>query len=142
MSFHSLLISHAVLTSSAFLLFFPLGALLTGLNLPIPLLSYYAPSQILALLLSVAGVSVGIPLAHLLGYSISANAHTIIGLAVVFSLLAFQPIGGWLQHRYNKRYAGRGVQGTLHVWSGRAIIVLGIVNGGAGLADGGGYRAR
>jgi hypothetical protein len=103
------------------------------------------PLPILALLLSVAGVSVGIPLAHLLGYSISANAHTIIGLAVVFSLLAFQPIGGWLQHRYNKRYAGRGVQGTLHVWFGRAIIVLGIVNGGLGLqmaGDTGLDRAR
>lgn len=105
----SLLTSHAVLTTSAIPLFFPLGTLLTRLDLPAPHLSYHAPFQILGLALAISGVSIGIPSANLSRYSISGNAHIIIRLLVVFLLLPFQPLGGWLQNRYYKRYRGRGV---------------------------------
>jgi hypothetical protein len=48
---------------------------------------------------------------------------------------------GWLQHRFYKKtgktsrssVGRRGVVGTAHIWFGRIMIVLGIVNGGLGL---------
>lgn len=130
----NLLISHVVLMTSAFLFFFPLGAILARLHLPfLTILTLHAPSQILALTLAISGVGIGIKLASVTGYEIGKNAHTLIGLVVVFALLAFQPIGGFLQHRYTNKTGRRGVQGTGHVWFGRSMIILGIINGGLGL---------
>lgn len=60
------------------------------------------------------------------------NAHPIIGI-VVFVMLAFQPLLGWIHHRQFKRYQRRQMASHLHLWDGRIAIVLGIVNGGLGL---------
>lgn len=44
-----------------------------------------------------------------------------------------QPIIGFLQHRHFRNYKARGVFGYMHLWLGRILIVLGVVNGGLGL---------
>ncbi|KAE8451879.1 hypothetical protein EG329_002720 [Mollisiaceae sp. DMI_Dod_QoI] len=60
------------------------------------------------------------------------QAHSIIGLVVVGSLL-LQPISGFTHHLLYKR-SGRPNAATYpHIWWGRAVITLGIVNGGLGL---------
>jgi sulfite exporter TauE/SafE len=61
-----------------------------------------------------------------------ANAHPIIGI-VVFVMLMFQPLLGFIHHRQFKRYQRRKIASHLHLWDGRIAIVLGIVNGGLGL---------
>lgn len=58
--------------------------------------------------------------------------HPIIGIVVV-SLLAFQPVIGLLHHRLYKTSSNPTGWSTLHVWLGRLVITLGIINGGLGL---------
>ena len=65
-------------------------------------------------------------------YSQLNNAHPIIGITVV-ALILFQPIFGLSHHYVFVRTARRTFWATVHVWLGRALITLGIINGGLGL---------
>lgn len=60
------------------------------------------------------------------------DSHPIIGLLVV-SLLAFQPFLGVMHHNVFKRSNRRSIWTSAHVWFGRSVITLGIINGGLGL---------
>lgn len=60
------------------------------------------------------------------------NAHTILGTVVV-ALLLFQPLFGFLHHRRFVAKQKRGKLTLFHVWYGRILILLGILNGGFGL---------
>jgi uncharacterized membrane protein YiaA len=48
-------------------------------------------------------------------------------------LFLIQPVFGYLQHRSFRRTGVRSFYSPLHVWYGRVLMVLGIVNGGVGL---------
>lgn len=53
---------------------------------------------------------------------------------VLLLLVAVQPLLGYLHHRrFQARGGGRMLVSYAHVWNGRVLIVLGIVNGGLGL---------
>lgn len=58
--------------------------------------------------------------------------HPVIGI-IVFSLLSLQPILGVLHHGLFKKYKRRTVWIHIHLWIGRLMITLGIINGGLGL---------
>lgn len=60
------------------------------------------------------------------------QAHTRLGLTVVV-LLFPQPLLGWLQHRHYTKTNKRGWINWIHVWYGRGLMVLGVINGGLGL---------
>lgn len=60
------------------------------------------------------------------------NYHPIIGI-VVFVFLFFQPISGFIHHRLFKKYQRRQTASYAHLWLGRILITLGIINGGLGL---------
>lgn len=60
------------------------------------------------------------------------DVHSIIGIAVVGSLL-LQPISGLTHHLLYKRVGGPNAATYPHVWWGRAVVTLGIINGGLGL---------
>ena len=60
------------------------------------------------------------------------NKHPIIGL-VVFSMLFFQPITGIVHHLIYRRKQERTAFAHVHMWLGRALIILGVINGGLGL---------
>jgi hypothetical protein len=60
------------------------------------------------------------------------QAHPIIGI-VLFILIFFQPILGYMHHRLFKKYKRRTFWSHAHIWLGRIIITLGIINGGLGL---------
>jgi len=60
------------------------------------------------------------------------NAHTILGPVIVV-LLFFQPIIGLIHHRKFYRLQKRTAWSYAHIWHGRVLIVLGIINGGLGL---------
>ena len=51
---------------------------------------------------------------------------------VVLSLMICQPLGGLLAHRLFKS-SGPNLAGFGHAWFGRALIVLGCINGALGL---------
>ena len=65
-------------------------------------------------------------------YQWGKQAHTILGTVVV-ALLSLQPLFGWMHHRYYVKNHGRGIISHIHIWYGRALMILGIVNGGLGL---------
>ena len=60
------------------------------------------------------------------------NHHPIIGI-LLFVLIFFQPFLGWLHHRFFKTHHRRTFWSHAHIWLGRFIITLGIINGGLGL---------
>lgn len=58
--------------------------------------------------------------------------HAKIGI-VLFVLVFFQPATGYLHHRLAKINHCRNMWSQGHIWLGRAIITLGMINGGLGL---------
>jgi hypothetical protein len=144
---HNALIAHAVTASLAWAFLFPIGAIFLRLNINHPImLKLHILTQLLAYILYLAGAALGIWLALQSEqyYSVWSDPHPLIGL-VLLALVTLQPFTGWIHHRIFKVRAlavattnrgprpGRTVWGRLHLWSGRALITLGIINGGLGL---------
>lgn len=86
--------------------------------------------QIFALTLYTAAFGIGVWMTR--NFYTLNDAHPIIGI-VVFALLVFQPLLGFLHHVFFKRHNARTIWSYGHIWFGRAVIILGIVNGGLGL---------
>ncbi len=59
--------------------------------------------------------------------------HTVIGTVVVAALI-LQPVFGFIHHRVFKSKQKRTLWTTFHVWYGRLFLILGLINGGSGLA--------
>lgn len=57
---------------------------------------------------------------------------------MIVALLGLQPIFGFLHHLQYRRQGQRGIFSHIHIWYGRATIIIGIVNGGLGLQLSGG----
>jgi hypothetical protein len=52
---------------------------------------------------------------------------------VITMLFLLQPVFGWMHH---KHFAAKGTMNykrQVHVWAGRVLLVLGVINGGMGL---------
>jgi hypothetical protein len=76
--------------------------------------------------------------------SVWTNCHVITGL-VIFCVATIQPWLGWIHHIIFRRRLiafkkgidakkpGRTILTRLHIWIGRTLILLGVVNGGLGL---------
>lgn len=60
------------------------------------------------------------------------NGHPIIGIVVV-GCLYLQPVLAILHHEIYRKTPKRTVWSVAHVWWGRVIVSLGIINGGLGL---------
>lgn len=60
------------------------------------------------------------------------KTHTVFG-AVVVSLLGLQPVFGYLHHLHYLKFHRRGLISYVHIWWGRILMVLGVINGGLGL---------
>ena len=58
--------------------------------------------------------------------------HPIIGLTIIAALL-FQPVLSALHHAVYVREQRRSIWSTLHVWWGRVVLTLAIIQGGLGL---------
>lgn len=54
---------------------------------------------------------------------------------IVVALLGIQPILGWIHHSRYKRHQRRTFISHVHIWYGRILMVLGVINGGFGLRD-------
>ncbi|KAI1180637.1 iron reductase domain protein [Nemania sp. FL0916] len=120
--------AHGILMSIVMLVLYPVGSLL------MPLLGNWvahAVWQICSFLAMWAAFAVGIILSHRTGYYFDEH-HTRLG-AVVVALFGVQPIGGFIHHFYFMKHQKRGLVSYGHIWYGRILMVLGIVNGGLGL---------
>ena len=81
--------------------------------------------------MATAGAGLGIWIA-VTQQELTGFPHSIIGL-IVWPLLCFQPIVGWIHHYIIGRERRNTWIGGVHRWFGRFLILLGAINGGLGL---------
>ncbi|KAK6352853.1 hypothetical protein TWF696_004853 [Orbilia brochopaga] len=121
---------HGILMGLAFAVLFPLGAIILRL-LPSPhKVDIHMGIQLIAFILAIAGLSYGIMLAQ--DFGLLKNKHPVIGMVVMGGLF-FQPIVGLIHHWLFKVKGKRTVLAYIHTYWGRALMILGMVNGGLGL---------
>lgn len=126
----TILLAHGVMASLAFLGFFPIGGILIRAASFSGLVWVHAALQMIGFLVYIVAFGMGIWIA--INGQYLTNAHPIIGIVLLILLFA-QPIGGFLHHRYFKKYGRRTTVSFAHIGIGRIAIVLGMVNGGLGL---------
>ncbi|KAL9092991.1 MAG: hypothetical protein Q9165_004129 [Trypethelium subeluteriae] len=126
----NIIIAHGVMASLALVIFFPLGAVvIRALNIS-GLTWLHAALQTFAYVVYIPAVGLGCWIAVHKRYL--NEHHPAIGLAI-FILLILQPIFGSLHHNAFKKHGGRSIWSHAHIWLGRVIITLGMINGGLGL---------
>lgn len=130
----NILLVHGIFASVAFLVFFPIGAIIMRLGKFSNVVAVHVATQVFAWLLFITAFGLG------LYYGITGDymseAHPIIGLVLV-ALLLIQPLAGWLHHRQFLRTGQRSAVSHSHIWIGRVAIILGMINGGLGCQLGG-----
>jgi len=138
---------HAVLAALAWVLLIPIGAILLRLNIQSPIiLKLHAACQIIAYLVYFVAAGLGIWIIRQVPsnrVNLFSDPHPIIGLAIL-AVALFQPLWGMIHHSKFKRglaawKAGQSAQkpgrtgfGRLHLWIGRILITLAMLNGGLG----------
>lgn len=125
-----ILMAHAILAPLAFVLFFPIGAMVIRIGNVRNLIWIHAGWMAFTYFISLAGIGIGIYIA--VTTQKLNSTHAVLGLFVVGALL-LQPVTGLLHHSLYKRKGGPNAATYPHVWWGRAIVTLGMVNGGLGL---------
>merc|ERR1712036_205833 len=125
----NMLIAHGVMAGLAFAVIFPLGAISIRLLSFPGLVWFHAGVQIFAYLFYTVAFGLGIYMAN--DMERIDEYHPVIGI-IVFVMIFFMPILGQLHHRNFKKYQRRTGVSYAHVWTGRLIIPLGIINGGLG----------
>lgn len=129
-NYNKVRLAHAIIGPVAFALLFPAGAMSIRILSFKGLVWMHAGWMIFVYAIVLSTMSMGIWMA-VKSDQIGAY-HAIIGLVVVGSLL-LQPITGLLHHRIIKRTGRPNFATYPHVWWGRTIITMGIINGGLGL---------
>ncbi|MCJ1463566.1 hypothetical protein MMC07_002174 [Pseudocyphellaria aurata] len=124
-------IAHGAVMGLAFALLFPLGSILIRVFSFSGLIWVHAATQMVAYALAIAGLGLGVWIA-LNPFRMIDHRHPILGL-IVISLLVIQPFLGMVHHNVFKRTNQRSFWSTAHVWYGRVLITIGIINGGLGL---------
>ncbi|PBP20268.1 CBD9-like protein [Diplocarpon rosae] len=127
---NAILMAHGILGSIAFVILYPLGAIAIRLFSFRGLVFLHAGWMVFTYTLVLASMGLGVWTA-VTTHQLSAS-HSIIGLVVVSSLL-LQPFTGLAHHLLYKRSGQPNAATYPHVWWGRAIVTLGIINGGLGL---------
>ncbi|KAG6002000.1 hypothetical protein E4U21_003584 [Claviceps maximensis] len=113
-------LAHGIIMTAVFVLIYPAGSLLT------PLFNkwfLHSMSQIVGF--------VCMWIAFVLGH-VYARMQARLGTMVV-SLLAIQPLLGYLHHRIYTAHQSNSLVHHVHVWYGRSLMLLGVINGGLGL---------
>ncbi|CAL8583857.1 microtubule integrity protein mal3 [Xanthoria parietina] len=133
-SFHRIVIIHATLMGLVFVLLLPLGVFLIRLLPSKHKVRYHASLQLLSAALALAAFGLGAWMATVSGAWTASNGHPILG-TIIIALLFVQPVLGYVHHRLYimHRKDGRTAWGVAHVWYGRLLIVLAVINGGLGL---------
>ncbi|KAK2627051.1 hypothetical protein QTJ16_004226 [Diplocarpon rosae] len=120
--------AHGIIMGVVVVLLFPLGAMfirMGGSGVVHGIL------QVLSLCALIVGLGLGFKLADMT-HSMLNNTHTIFGL-VICVLFLIQPIFGVIHHIQYKRNLARASVSHVHIWYGRILMLLAVVNGGLGL---------
>jgi Eukaryotic cytochrome b561 len=124
--------AHCVIMSLTFLVLLPLGAILMRV-LSFPSLVYiHAIAQLFSLTLALAGFALGVWYIRTTKQPFSSEPHFILGTTVI-SMLLLQPFFGFLHHAMFRHYDRKTFMTFIHVWYGRLIFLLALVNGALGL---------
>ncbi|KAG9191471.1 hypothetical protein G6011_10205 [Alternaria panax] len=129
---HKIIIAHGVLAALAFVLFFPVGSILIRLGSFRGVWLVHGLFQLFAYVVYVAAFGIGVWMINTIPVNMLNNYHPIIGI-IVFVMLFFQPILGFVHHLKFKKYSRRTIWSHGHLWLGRILITLGMINGGLGL---------
>jgi len=122
--------AHAVLAPVAFVLLFPIGAMIIRLLSFKGVVWLHAGWMVTTYIIVLGAMGMGVWIAVVTQQL--DTYHSIIGLIVVGALL-LQPVSGITHHLLYKKTGGANVATYPHIWWGRAIVTLGIINGGFGL---------
>ncbi|KFY07249.1 hypothetical protein V492_07320 [Pseudogymnoascus sp. VKM F-4246] len=125
--------AHGILMGLAFVVVLPSGAILVRLlsSKGKTAVWLHVGLQLVGWVLMISGLAMGAKVGKILD-RLENNAHTILGTVVV-ALLLFQPLFGFFHHRRFMAIHKRGKLTLFHVWYGRILIILGMLNGGFGL---------
>jgi hypothetical protein len=88
--------------------------------------------QLFAYIVYIVAFGLGVWMVNNIPYNLLDSYHPIIGI-VVFVLLFFQPILGFVHHLQYKKHSRRTIWSYGHLWLGRIVITLGMINGGLGM---------
>ncbi|KAK7745437.1 hypothetical protein SLS53_002935 [Cytospora paraplurivora] len=112
--------AHGLCMAIAFAILYPLGAAL------MPLFNkwyIHGGVQVVTWFLMWAAFGLGV---------VGAQQRDLLGTVVV-TLLAIQPALGYLHHIHYLKNGSRGIISHGHIWWGRVLMILGVINGGLGL---------
>ncbi|OBT72603.1 hypothetical protein VF21_08159 [Pseudogymnoascus sp. 05NY08] len=125
--------AHGILMGLAFVVVLPGGAILMRIlsSKGKTAVWVHVGIQLVGWVLMISGLAMGAKVGKILD-RLENNAHTILGTVVV-ALLLFQPLFGFLHHRRFMATQKQGKMTLFHVWYGRILILLGMLNGGFGL---------
>lgn len=129
-SFDAVRYAHATMLSIAFVIFFPLGAIGLHVLRMKNLVWYHAGWMVFLFMMVLAGLGMGVWMAVVSDQL--DRTHSVIGIVVVACLFV-QPFTGLAHHIWYKSRGRPNAATYPHIWWGRAIITLGIINGGLGL---------
>ncbi|KAK4170309.1 hypothetical protein QBC43DRAFT_3713 [Cladorrhinum sp. PSN259] len=124
----TILAAHGIIGALVMAVLYPLGSLL------MPLLGrwwVHGAWQLVSFCLMWVAFGLGVQSAKDRGILFD-QAHTILG-TVVICLFAVQPALGYIHHRQYVKIQGRSAVSYVHLWLGRTLMILGVVNGGLGL---------
>jgi len=125
----AVLVAHGIIMALVMGLLYPLGSVI------MPLFGkwwVHAAWQTVAFCLMWAGFGLGIVTARMIPGLLWSEPHAVFG-AVVVCLLGIQPVFGILHHMHYLKAQHRGLVSYVHIWWGRILMVLGVINGGLGL---------
>jgi hypothetical protein len=124
-------VAHGTVASFALLVLFPAGAILIKVTSNRRLVWVHAGMQIGAYVMLLAAMGLGIHIAS--SGHLFSDKHPQIGIVLVV-ILFFQAVDGLLHHaQWMKNSQKRTVLTYVHMWTGRVMIFLGMVNGAFGL---------
>ncbi|OCL08517.1 hypothetical protein AOQ84DRAFT_340207 [Glonium stellatum] len=124
-------IAHGTVISVAIVLFFPLGATMLRLSSSKNIVWWHMVWQMIGMFILFVGFGLGCWLSYLHN-ELWNRGHEVFGTVLV-GLFFMQPLLGMLHHRYFTLTGKKNYKRDLHVWLGRILIALGIINGGTGI---------
>ncbi|KAG4435577.1 hypothetical protein IFR05_008923 [Cadophora sp. M221] len=121
--------AHGIVMGVVVVLLFPFGAIFVrmgGSGI------VHGVLQMLSLCALLVGLGLGVKLGDMRSMKFASTTHILCGLIIV-GLFLLQPIFGIIHHIQYKRNLARAGVSHLHIWYGRILMVLAVVNGGLGL---------
>ncbi|OSS53340.1 hypothetical protein B5807_01832 [Epicoccum nigrum] len=121
--------AHAAIMLAAFVVIFPLGAVLLRF---LESVKTHSIVQTIGLLATVFGVGVGLYLSRMYNHSKNVSSgHQVFGLILLILLLVQWAIG-FHHHLRFRKYKRSTLYGRLHLYAGPTIVLGGIINGFTG----------